>query len=93
MEGGEEAGVRRVIGAVSGDGLRGVAADGLGLSPQIWVDEAPHPALRFAIRMRTHPESIQDRGKGIRQRVGSVHRNTRSEILGVAHWPLARVFV
>ncbi len=29
MEGGEEAGVRRVIGAVSGDGLRGVAADEL----------------------------------------------------------------
>ncbi len=29
MEGGEAAGVRRVIGAVSGDGLRGVAADEL----------------------------------------------------------------
>ncbi len=29
MEGGEEAGVRRVIGAVSRDGLRGVAADEL----------------------------------------------------------------
>ncbi|MEE8288273.1 MAG: hypothetical protein V3R25_02550, partial [Nitrosomonadaceae bacterium] len=66
---------------------------GLCLYPQIWVDEAPHPALRFTIRIRTHPESIPGRGKGIRQRVGPVHLNNRFEILWVAHWPLAGVFV
>ncbi len=55
MERGEEARVRRIIGAVSGEGLRGVAADGIvSVAPNL-ARPGPSRRPRFKVAIRTHP--------------------------------------